>query len=241
MFVPFLRRIILGTSIIILLVSILVDGFSTTSLPATVRHKASHRVTVPKLHHLVSRKCDCEDIEAKASLSSRRRFAARSFSLCTTLLILNEFIPASTILPPPAYAAYGDAAKTEGFDTIQFLIEKNKVANPDDSLYKGADAEVQIKRIADAAKRLEEIPDIVQNKKWSQVQGLLTGPLGTLLQTINTLVKASSAEQAKTAAAKVKVDLNNISQQALKKNDVACIQATTEALRDLQSFTEIIF
>ena len=34
------------------------------------------------------------------------------------------------------------------------------------------------------ADRLPEIATLAEEKKWSQVQGIITGPLGTLLQTL---------------------------------------------------------
>ena len=56
--------------------------------------------------------------------------------------------------------------------------------DPNDMLYKGPDIEVQLKRIGEAGARLPEVAALAEEKKWSQVQGIITGPLGTLLQTI---------------------------------------------------------
>ena len=62
-------------------------------------------------------------------------------------------------------------------------------------------------------------PSIAREKKWSQVQGILTGPLGTLIQTMNSLCKDTDSSEAKKAAAKVKSDIIVVSQEATRKNE----------------------
>ena len=143
---------------------------------------------------------------------------------------------------PPANAAYGDTSNIELPNYIEFLIEKNTTPDQSKILYKGADIEVQIKRISDAAGRLNEIPNIAKEKKWSQVQGILTGPLGTLVQTMNSLCKdTDGSEAAKKAAAKVKGDIILISQEAAKKNEGGVVKACEMAQKDLESFAKLVF
>jgi len=87
------------------------------------------------------------------------------------------------LIPSIANAKGGDSASIAMPNYIEFLIEKNKVIDPNDMLYKGPDIEVQLKRIGEAGARLPEVAALAEEKKWSQVQGIITGPLGTLLQT----------------------------------------------------------
>jgi len=143
--------------------------------------------------------------------------------------------------PSPAYATYGDVPKSQGFNYIDFLIEKNASGlTPEGALYNGAaSVDAQLRRISDASGRLQEIPDIARSKKWSQVQGILTGPLGTLLQTMNQLSKDSN--EAKKAGAKVKNDIIAIGQMASKKDEAGCIAATEAASRDLDAFLRIVY
>jgi hypothetical protein len=145
----------------------------------------------------------------------------------------------------PVNAAYGDAPKQEGFNYIEFLLEKNKGVNSDDLLYKGSDSEVQLKRILEASKRLEEIPLLAEKHKWSQIQGILTGPLGTLIQTMTFVVGSVSggqgAKDAKASLGKVKGDIIRIGQEASKKSESGCIMATQEARNDLEAFVKIAF
>ncbi len=157
-------------------------------------------------------------------------------------------LAAFTLAPPtPVYAAYGDNSNMELPNYIEFLIEKNSSPDPSKILYKGADIEVQIKRISDAATRLNEIPKIASEKKWSQVQGILTGPLGTLVQTMNALCRdvesgsSKDSELAKKAAAKVKGDIILISQEASKKNEGGVVKACDMAQKDLEAFAKLVF
>lgn len=126
---------------------------------------------------------------------------------------------------------------------IDFLIEKNQQGLAvKDALYSGADLEVQLRRIGEAAVRLPEIASLAEDKKWSQVQGIITGPLGTLLQTLNSVVSASKGDKRTAAAAKaVKADLLDINAGLLKKDGAACIKAASRAESDLEAFVNIAF
>jgi hypothetical protein len=141
----------------------------------------------------------------------------------------------------PAAAAYGDATNLRGFDYIEFLEEKNAVTDPSTFLYNGADREMQLIRIKDAVLELQKIPEIAAAKKWSQVQGILTGPLGTLTQTMTTVAGKVPSAEIKTAFQKVKTDLYAIGTAAIKKSDAGCIEATQAALKDLEVFVKAAF
>lgn len=159
----------------------------------------------------------------------RRNFVVLSLSI--TAALLGQ--------PTPVSAGYGDSSSIKIPTLIDYLIEKNASVDSSAFLYKGEDSGVQLKRILDATKRLGEIPDMARSKKWSQVQGILTGPLGTLVQTMN-LVSKDSAE-AKKAAAVVKSDLIKIGEAATKRSDTGCIDATVATTRDLEAFVKIVF
>jgi hypothetical protein len=162
-----------------------------------------------------------------------------------------------TLLRPPqvAISAYGDSSKLKGFDYIEFLMEKNAVADPSTFVYQGADRETQLQRLSSASAALQQIPSIAQQRKWSQVNGVLLGPLGTLIQTMNQIVAGTDLartdfgsapppvnnKEAKAASLKVKADLYAIGQAASKKNEQECIRATEVALDDLQAFVKVAF
>ena len=172
----------------------------------------------------------------KAVCSNDSSFKTRRFLLSTVFVsaisVIKEF-------PSPAIAAYGESSSMGFPSYYDFLVERNTTPDDSEALYKGADRQEQIKRIIDASIQLKKIPSIAQEKKWSQVQGILTGPLGTFVMTMNTLSKESN--DAKKASAKVKADILSIGQAASKKNADGCIKATDEALNDLESFVKVVF
>lgn len=185
-------------------------------------------------------------LSAASSSNSRR-------ALLNTLVVVGS--TASLFSPThPALAAYGDSSNLKGFDYIEYLVEKNAVADPSTFVYKGADRATQLQRIKDSIVALQQIPDIARNRKWSQVNGVLTGPLGTLVATMNQVISPTTEttrsdfgsaplpnKEAKAASQKVKADLYAISQAATQKNEGACIQATEAALQDLEAFVKVAF
>ena len=166
----------------------------------------------------------------------RRLMLASKFMLATSIL---GTVISSEPLTKEAHAAYGDGSNIALPSYIDFLIEKNKQIDPSTFLYQGADRDIQIQRIGTAVSKLQTIPGIVQSKKWSQVQGVITGPLGTLISTMNQI--GGTNKDAQRIISKVKVDLFSIGQCATTKNESACIAATEATLNDLNDFVKVAF
>lgn len=126
---------------------------------------------------------------------------------------------------------------------IDYLIEKNSFQAGDDPsqrLYQGADSKVLLERLLDANQRLNEVSALAEARKWSQIQGLVTGPLGTLSQTLNTMVKEKP--KVLTGPAKqVKTSVIGIGQAASTKNAEQCVQLAKQAQTELQMFVEKAF
>jgi hypothetical protein len=169
-------------------------------------------------------------VEPRCELNPSRRSVLSGFTAALAVVALPV---------QPALADYGSSAPIQLPSYIDFLIEKSKTVDPDSSLYKGADLQTQLGRMKKATIRLAEIPAIAEQKKWTQITGILTGPLGELLSTM-TLVSANN-EKAKEAAKKVKLDLYAIGAGASKKNEAACNQATQASLKDLEAFIKVAF
>uniref|UniRef100_A0A7S4MN82 Uncharacterized protein n=1 Tax=Odontella aurita TaxID=265563 RepID=A0A7S4MN82_9STRA len=182
---------------------------------------------------------DDSTVDRSADLSARTRRSVLASGVAAAAASSSSLLGIFSVDPRPAFAAYGDSSTMELPNYIEFLIEKNKKDDPDKILYKGADSEVQLRRLLEASSRLPEIPGLASAKKWSQVQGVLTGPLGTLIQTMNTVGKDST--EAKKAAALVKQDVLAISQEASKKSEAGCVKATEAATRDLEAFVKLVF
>lgn len=147
----------------------------------------------------------------------------------------------AVVFPSITNASGGDSANIIMPNYIEYLIEKNKVTDPADMLYKGPDIELQLKRIGEAGARLPEVAALAEGKKWSQVQGIITGPLGTLLQTMNNVASIAGTKEAAAAAKSVKQDLNDINAASQKKDSTSCIKAAEKASTDLEKFVKIAF
>ena len=171
-----------------------------------------------------------------SSMDGRRKFLK---SIVTT--IGTTTIVISSTIPSVANAKNGDSSNIVLPNYIEYLIEKNAEGQPRDYSYKGPDAETQLRRIGEAGNRLPEIAALAEEKKWSQVQGIITGPLGTLLQTMNSVVSIAGTKEAKDAAKLVKTDLLEIGAAAGRKESASCIKAADNASKDLQKFVMIAF
>jgi len=166
------------------------------------------------------------------SADCRRRFLST-----TTAIVAGAFgIPVDRV-----EAKYGASSNMELPNYIEYLVEKNSEADQRKALYKGADPVVLLRRLQEADSRLKEIPSLAEKKKWSQVQGLLTGPLGTLSQTLNQIATPDSDPNVQKASKKLKSDLIAIGEAASKKSDAACIAKSQAASQDLIKFLEIAF
>lgn len=171
------------------------------------------------------------DVELSSTLSRRAVFGA------TGVLAGTFFVGSS-----PAWAKYGSSSNMELPNYIEYLVEKNSQgANQGKALYKGADPIVLLRRLQEADSRLQEVPKLAEARKWSQIQGLLTGPLGTLSQTLNQIATPDSDPKVQGASKKLKADLIAIGQGASKKSDTACIANAQAASKDLVSFLELAF
>lgn len=165
------------------------------------------------------------------AVNNNRRDFVRSVVACSSTILI----------PSIANAKGGDSATIVLPNYVEFLIEKNKVVDPSTLLYQGPDIETQLRRIGEAGARLPEVAALAEEKKWSQVQGIITGPLGTLLQTMNNVVSAAGTKEAAAAAKTVKQDLNDINAASQRKDSALCIKAAGKATADLEKFVNVAF
>lgn len=175
--------------------------------------------------------------------SSRRFFLQEShgFVLLTAATLATPF---------PASAKYGEGTSMELPNYIDYLIEKNTAAENSNALYTGADPATVLRRLADSERRLGEIRGLAEQKKWSQISGIITGPLGTLLSTMNQIVSIVSSspaaspkktKQVQDTVKKVKADIFAIGQAANRKEPEGCTKQAAMASNDLKILLEIAF
>ena len=137
------------------------------------------------------------DSSSSSSLLLDRREAA--FALLGALW-------ATTTSPLAAHALSGDAANLALPNVLQGMSDRlskqclvESLGNreclvyqedADKLLYKGADTRVLLERMERAAVVLTtQLPPLLEQKKWSQVLGVLTGPLGELIKTMQAIAK----------------------------------------------------
>ena len=169
----------------------------------------------------------------------------RSFLEETSLILLP--IVALTVAPSSSHAKSGDSSNMALPSYIDYLIEKNAAAKDSTTLYQGADPATVLGRLSVSERRLGEVYTLAEEKKWSQITGLVTGPLGTLSMTMNQIVSITSTnspkktKQVQEAVRKVKEDILGIGQAAARKNTIACTKQTDLASADLKALLQIAF
>jgi hypothetical protein len=154
----------------------------------------------------------------------------------------------------PAHAEYGLDAKMTFPDVVQGLSDRNSkqclveslgnreclVYRGDEEklLYRGANVEVLLGRIQSAAQALEvDIPLLLEKKQWSQITGILTGPMGQLSSTLTALANlATDTSDAKQKAQVVKQDMFNMGTATTNKKGDVVLQFQQQAVLDLAIF-----
>ena len=163
---------------------------------------------------------------------------------------------AATSIPAAASAAFGQDANIEIPNVIDGLADRqNKQClveslgnreclvymDPANKLYQGANSQVLLERMEKASQALATVPTLIQEKKWSKVVGVLTGPLGTMVTTMDQLTKLSeNSLKAGELAKKMKADLIAIAQAAERKQGDKALQAHGQATQNLVAFVEAL-
>jgi hypothetical protein len=190
------------------------------------------------------RKCSiCPEPEENVDMDRREA----SFAMLGTLWALS---------PLPSHAVYGQDAKIELPDIVdsmnkratqQCLVETlgNREClvylDPANKLYQNPEQAVLLERIEKASIALSTIPELVESKCWSKVNGVLTGPLGDLVLTMNQLLKLSeNSEQASNLAKKIKMDIIEIGASAERKQSERAVEYHQKATNDLVAFVKTI-
>ena len=160
----------------------------------------------------------------------------------------------STALVPagPAIAAYGDDAKMEMPNPLDQVLERqNKQClmeslgtrqclvyeDPDNKLYQNPDTKALVERVEKSGEALATIPELIEGKQWIKITGVLTGPMGTLSNSMDLLSKASDNPSANADRAKrVKNDLYGISGAVDRRNGGSALEYHKLATEHLVEF-----
>ena len=168
--------------------------------------------------------------------------------------VLGAIWATTTTTAFPAHATYGQDAKIELPNPVEDMARRTNeqclveslgsrqclvYLDPANKLYQKPDNQVLLERIDKASASLATIPALAQAKKWSQVNGVLTGPLGQLVLTMQGLAKQSeNSIQATDIAKQVKVDIIDIGQASDKKQGDKVLEYHQKATDDLVAFVK---
>jgi photosystem II protein PsbQ len=113
-------------------------------------------------------------------------------------------------------------------------------------LYSSAQLE-QIQRYADEVQafqdQLQALPPLVQQQEWNEVISFIHGPLGELRATMSRLARSLTPKaqpDALKAAREVFKHLNGIDEAAQARDVTKALKNYNEALRDFESFFQLI-
>ena len=157
--------------------------------------------------------------------------------------------------PLPAFATYGNEAKIELPNVAQGLADRNNkqclveslgnreclvYIDPDNKLYQGLDSQKLLQKVEISSVALAKIPALVDEKKWSGVNSILTGPMGELLGVMNQLAPLSTQQpdQSVALAKQVKLQIFAISAAAGRKDGNGIRTATEGASTALVAFVQ---
>lgn len=231
-----------------------VDALSSTAFkagtPLSIATDSKLSIPFPKDSTEISgrRRCArCPDDDENDDDDMDRREAL--FAMLGSLV-------ASMSVPVAASAVYGADAKIQLPNPIEAMANRQNgqclveslgnreclvYLDPANKLYQGADNLVLLERVEKASQSLAMIPSLIELKKWSQVSGVLLGPLGTLVETMANLTKLSeNGSKAAEFARKTKNDLNTLFQAVERKEGAKALAAHEQATQNLVSFVKTL-
>jgi len=218
---------------------------SKTLLNQSLNHK--HKINNPTHQNKPKQKCHPCPEPNNDNIDLDRREAA--FAMLGTLWSVG-------ILPEQALAAYGEDAKMEipnvadGLNNRvnkQCLVESlgNRdclvYLDPEKKLYKTPNVELLVERLDVCSTSLASIPGLVEEKKWSKVLGVISGPMGTLGQTMDSLAAASdNKDKLLELGKKVKTDLYAIAAAVERKQGDKILEFHAKTTNDLVAYAKAL-
>jgi hypothetical protein len=147
-------------------------------------------------------------------------------------------LPTALIFPTEANAAYGASSNMPAQGII---IDRPKEGAKATVQYLGQDNQRVLERLGKQSDALATIPDLIEDKKWSKVTGVLLGPCGELLQTMGKLADTSeNAQAARDIMKQTKLDLYAITAAVGKKNVDKATQLTLAVQSDIAGFVKVL-
>jgi hypothetical protein len=152
-------------------------------------------------------------------------------------------LPTALAFPTAANAAYGAGTNMNFPNPAEGLfieLPKEGYVAPVVQ-YLGQDNQRVLERLGKQSDALATIPDLIEEKKWSKVTGVLLGPCGELLQTMGKLADTSeNAVAAKNVMKQTKLDLYAITAAVSKKNIDKATELTLAVQSDIAAFVKVL-
>ena len=152
-------------------------------------------------------------------------------------------LPTALAFPEVANAAYGAGTNMNFPNPAEgLIIERPKEGYVAPIVqYQGQDNQRVLERLGKQSDALATIPDLIEDKKWSKVTGVLLGPCGELLQTMGKLADTSqNAVAARDVMKQTKLDLYAITAAVSKKNVDKATQLTLAVQSDIAAFVKVL-
>lgn len=111
-----------------------------------------------------------------------------------------------------------------------------KETDPDKLLYKGVNADVLVEKVQKATTALGQIPSLVEVKKWNEITGILTGPMGELSSAL-TMLAGGDPSKIKLART-VKEDLFGMGTATTQRQPETILKYHALAIKDVAKFLE---
>ncbi|CAB9518652.1 expressed unknown protein [Seminavis robusta] len=196
---------------------------------------------------------DEEDDEDNDNKQMDRREAA--FAMLGTLWATTSTAATLFSSPEPSHAVYGADAKIELPNMAENMANRNNkqclveslgnreclvYMDPDNKLYQGVDSQKLLQKIDLSSVSLTKIPELVEAKKWSGVKSIISGQMGELLTTMNTLAPLSTQDAGRSAtlAKQVKLQVFAIDAAADRKDGANILKSHQAATDALVSFVQ---
>jgi hypothetical protein len=111
--------------------------------------------------------------------------------------------------------------------------------DPDNKLWQNPDSGILLDRLQKAIAAFTEVPELVSSKKWSKISGILTGPMGTLSDTMNMLAKMSGdSMDLKSQTKTIKTTLYEINAAVERKEAEKILKLHEKATKDLIVYSQ---
>jgi hypothetical protein len=224
------------------------DG--TTAVPERERITGSSFLTAavvqgagtPEQDPLVDRSSrSWNDAVASSCQPSNSLQIDRRHAILTTIPVVSGILILLAGNAAAANAVAGAGAKIELPNPYQQLADQAILADANKFVYQGVDVAVLLRRIEKSMAALATIPAYVETKQWSKITGVLTGPMGDLLQTLNQIAAvASDTNGANQRIKTIKLDLNSMSAAVGRKDTPAILKFHTATTNDLIAFVKAV-